>query len=525
MTLHAQTIKIPNSEIHYSGASSVNAFTATEPYVVQIMGAATTLPLYGASRTHDFSGNVPFVNLKTGGADAFMIQAWDPVFANSFNPPLSGAYDLENHLITNKGFPGRVEKKTINGQQMTMVRYNAGDGLTEGKARSQLNSFPVPNRTRVRWDFEVTFGNPDGQNDWTLTPTTRWVENSAGEWVIAPGGSPVLIWQLSAWKNPGIASMNAVVDTDSKDASKLQITFSKKGGSETKPTDLAVAHGLSRYMPVKIAIEAFLDERDNAAGGKGAMQIWVNDKFLVEHSGPTLTTGRGDHTWQLDTYLYNEAAPYKNTRATFWKTAKLRVFPKDAVAPSAPSNLTAKAASSTKVNLAWAAATDNDAVGGYKVYRGAGEIGTSNGTTFLDTSAVGGTTYAYSVKAFDNAGNLSATSNVATVQTPAESTTTSPTTPAPAPAISITSYFAEATSGTTASVSWTTNVPSKGTVYYGTSAATMTKSATTSVLATQQRLNLTGLTKRTTYYYRIVSTDSNGKSVTSSMSIFRTPKR
>jgi chitodextrinase len=517
-TLLAQTIQIANSEINYSGASSVNAFTATEPYVLNIMGTMTTIPLNGAPRTHDFSGNVPFINPKTGKADPYMLQAWNPTFAKSFNPPLSGTYDLENHLITNTGFPGRIEKKTINGQPTTMVRYNAGDGMTENRARSQLNSFAVPPRTRVRWDFEVTFGNPDGQNDWTLTPTTQWVDNGT-EWVIAPGGSPVLIWQLSAWKNPGIASMNAVVDTDSKDPSKLMITFTKKGGKETRGTELATAHGIARYAPVSISIEAFLDERESSAGGKGAMQIWVNNKLLVEHEGPTLTLGSGDHTWQLDAYLYNEAAPYKNTRATFWKTAKMRVFPKDSVSPTAPANLTATAVSSTTVNLAWTAASDNDVVAGYKIYRGAMEIGTAQSTGYVDSTAAAGTTYAYSVKAYDNSGNLSAVSNVASVQT--EPSTTSPT----SPVISISSSYAGATSASTGTVSWTTNVPSKGTVYYGTTSTDLSKSAIHGMLATQHQVGLTGLNRRTTYYYKIVSTDSNGKSVSSAVATFRTPKR
>ena len=326
-SVNAQTIKIPDSEIYYSGASPVKAFIASEPYILNIMGVKKTISLYGAPRLYDFSGDVPFVNPRTGKANPFMLQAWNSKFANSFVPPLSGAYDLENSQITDSGFPECIEKKTIQGKRTTMVRYNGGTGITEGRARSQLNSFPVPPRTRVRWDFEVIFGNPDGKNDWALTPTTHWVENSAGEWVIAPGGSPVIIWQLSAWKNPGIASMNMEVDTDADNASKLMLRFTKKGARERKATDLAAVHGIDRYTPVAVAIEAFLDERETRAGGRGAMQIWVNNQFIAEHTGPTLTEGPGEHTWQLNAYLYNEPEPYMNTRAVFWRTAKMRVFP------------------------------------------------------------------------------------------------------------------------------------------------------------------------------------------------------
>lgn len=324
--VNAQTFKISDSEINYTGASPVKAFTATEPYVLNIMGVKKTISLYGAARLHDFSGDVPFVNPKTGKANPFMLQAWNRTFANSFVPPLSGRYDLENPRITNRGFPECIEKKSIGGRPTTMVRYKAGYGTTEGRARSQLNSFPVPPRTHVRWDFEVIFGNPDGENDWVLTPSAQWVFNGT-EWVIAPGGSPVIVWQLSAWKNPGIASMNMEVDTDSNDASKLMIRFTKKGANERKATDLATVHGIERYTAVSVAIEAFLDERETHAAGRGAIQVWVNNQFVAEHIGPTLTKGPGEHTWQLNAYLYNESEPYVNTRAIFWRTAKMRVFP------------------------------------------------------------------------------------------------------------------------------------------------------------------------------------------------------
>ncbi|XEC95970.1 DNRLRE domain-containing protein [Paenibacillus tarimensis] len=94
--------------------------------------------------------------------------------------------------------------------------------------------------------------------------------------------------------------------------------------------------------------------------------------------------------------------------------------PADTTAPGAPANLTAAAASDSRINLSWTRSTDNDAVIGYKIYRNGTEVGTSYAiydTTYSDTGLNLGTTYSYTVKAFDAAGNLSSVSNTASEAT------------------------------------------------------------------------------------------------------------
>ncbi|WP_317618390.1 discoidin domain-containing protein [Paenibacillus sp. PL91] len=96
----------------------------------------------------------------------------------------------------------------------------------------------------------------------------------------------------------------------------------------------------------------------------------------------------------------------------------------DTQAPSAPSSLTASAASSSQINLSWTASTDNVGVTGYRVFRGGVQVGTPTGTTFNDTGLTASTAYSYTVKAIDAAGNLSANSNTANATTSAASTGT-----------------------------------------------------------------------------------------------------
>ncbi len=93
----------------------------------------------------------------------------------------------------------------------------------------------------------------------------------------------------------------------------------------------------------------------------------------------------------------------------------------DTTAPSAPSGLTAQAASSIQVNLSWGASTDNNGVTQYVVYRDGQALADGREVTTLsyaDMTAAAGTTYTYTVRAQDAKGNTSQASNEATIAMP-----------------------------------------------------------------------------------------------------------
>ena len=95
----------------------------------------------------------------------------------------------------------------------------------------------------------------------------------------------------------------------------------------------------------------------------------------------------------------------------------------DNTAPSMPTGLTATAQSSSQINLSWSAATDNVAVAGYRVYRNGTQVATSTGTTYSNTGLTAGTTYSYTVAAYDTAGNVSPQSTSVNATTPPAGTT------------------------------------------------------------------------------------------------------
>ncbi|MCU7613679.1 M12 family metallo-peptidase [Chryseobacterium sp. GMJ5] len=95
----------------------------------------------------------------------------------------------------------------------------------------------------------------------------------------------------------------------------------------------------------------------------------------------------------------------------------------DVIAPTAPT-LAASGTTSTTTNLSWSGATDAVGVTDYEVYQGSSLIGSTASTTYTVTSLTPSTTYSFTVKAKDAAGNVSPSSNTVSVTTLGGSTVT-----------------------------------------------------------------------------------------------------
>jgi YD repeat-containing protein len=174
----------------------------------------------------------------------------------------------------------------------------------------------------------------------------------------------------------------------------------------------------------------------------------------------------------------------------------------DVTPPSAPSGLTATAASSTTVNLAWTGSTDTGGSGlaGYRIYRNGSTsaLGSSAGTTYSDATTAGTTAYTYIVKAYDGAGNVSAASNTASVTTP---DTIAPSVP--------TGLTATAASASQINLSWTGSTDTGGSGMMGYK-ITRNGSALVTTTSTATTYSDTGLAASTTYTYTVAAYDGAG---------------
>jgi chitodextrinase len=116
--------------------------------------------------------------------------------------------------------------------------------------------------------------------------------------------------------------------------------------------------------------------------------------------------------------------------------------PPDLTAPSAPSGLAPWSATGDGLTVVWAPATDNVGVAGYDVFVNGAKAATTGSTSATLAGLACGTTYAVGVRAFDAAGNRSATSTLNA------STSACPGVDTVAPAVKIASPAAGATVGT-----------------------------------------------------------------------------
>jgi chitodextrinase len=131
--------------------------------------------------------------------------------------------------------------------------------------------------------------------------------------------------------------------------------------------------------------------------------------------------------------------------------------PPDTQAPSVPSGLTAPNVGTTTVTLTWSASSDNVGVTGYDILRGGSVIGSSTSTSASFSNLTPGTTYAFSVRARDAAGNVSQSSGALSVTTTPATDVTPPSAPA---------NLAWASDSGTVTITWTASTDDFGVTAY-----------------------------------------------------------
>ena len=182
----------------------------------------------------------------------------------------------------------------------------------------------------------------------------------------------------------------------------------------------------------------------------------------------------------------------------------------DTSPPTVPGGLTATAVSTSQIDLAWAAATDDVGVTGYRLSRNGTLLADPAATSRSDTGLSPSTEYCYTLSARDAAGNVSAQS------TPQCATTLA----VPAPPTAPTGLTIRAGAGLVV-LEWS---PVAGAASYNLYMATQpgVTRGTYGVLAGGIRqLGVTspyghdGLLNGTTYYFVVTAVDANGESVES----------
>ena len=172
----------------------------------------------------------------------------------------------------------------------------------------------------------------------------------------------------------------------------------------------------------------------SAISGNGATLSWAGSTdnvggsgvagYIVLRNGVAITTvagtSYGDTGLSASTsYSYTvEAKDNAGNISTASAPLVVKTSTPDILPPTAPGTPVAGSVTATAVSLSWAAATDNVGVVLYDIYRNNALIGTSTTTSFTDSSVAPGTSYSYTIKAVDGAGNISLASTALSVSTP-----------------------------------------------------------------------------------------------------------
>jgi fibronectin type 3 domain-containing protein len=195
----------------------------------------------------------------------------------------------------------------------------------------------------------------------------------------------------------------------------------------TVPANLVAVSVTSRSVPLTWTASTKADGDKIVAGydvlrgdgtGKGFVKI-----ATVGQPGYTDTTVVPSTAYSYQVMSFGSAGLRSDASAAWVVTTPTAVNLADTTAPTSPALALDSPATSGAVPLAWTASTKSNGdqvVAGYLVYRDGAQIAdVKSGLSFTDTTMVAGTAYAYTVKAYDNAGNLSAASNELHVATPA----------------------------------------------------------------------------------------------------------
>jgi hypothetical protein len=232
----------------------------------------------------------------------------------------------------------------------------------------------------------VKFGN-------TTASTTAWSSNS-----------------ITATVPSGISgTVNVTVTVGSSVSNAMAFTVTAGGDFTQSVTALSGSEAKIRFTPT--VASAFVDVHYLVNGGGQQNFRMTNNNGTWEKSVAGLSNGAALQYWF--TYEKNGLA-YDTAQYSYTHNGG---GASDTQAPTTPSGLKATSTAKNSVTLSWNASTDNAGVTGYDIFRNGVWTGSSSTTSYTATGLSANTSYSFTVKAKDAAGNVSPASSVLNVKT------------------------------------------------------------------------------------------------------------
>ena len=176
-------------------------------------------------------------------------------------------------------------------------------------------------------------------------------------------------------------------------------------------------HSYQRYVPLDGAgnpSASGVTEIINGAGGHALGTFPASDSRLAASAQQFGALRLGLNSAGAAYQFVNTSGSVVDSGSTQCDTSTI-----DTTSPAAVTDLVATSTYKTKVDLTWTPPTDNVGVTRYRVFRDGSLLDTiAAATTYTDTTVTSGSTHTYTVRALDDAGNVSDASNGASATTP-----------------------------------------------------------------------------------------------------------
>ncbi|WP_018754819.1 NPCBM/NEW2 domain-containing protein [Paenibacillus terrigena] len=444
------------------------AFTAISNIMVGMMGVQPDAPAHKVATVSRLTADVPWVevnHIKVGAND---LNIKHNGLTNSTLTNNSGGaitweaqfYGTHATIYVN-GTPFTAQTKSLYGQTISYVEVQVNNGETYRVGPQMIDYTPptapinlkasnvTQNSAQLNWtastdDVGVT-GYDIYSGSTVIGSTTSTNYTVTG--LAADGASYTFTVKAKDAAGNASAASNAVDVTTpilpqvflsdlnwlsatagwgtvQKDKSVGENTITLNGTTYAKGIGTHAASCITYNLNGKYArftSDVGVDD-ESTVGGTVVFQVWGDGNKLFDSQTMTPTSA----TQSIDISVagvnqllltVTDAGDGNSHDHADWANAELFRNGSDTQAPTAPTNLAASHITQNSAALNWTASNDNVGVSGYQIYNGNTLAGTSTTTSFQVIGLTAGTTYSFTVKAKDAAGNLSAASNTVDITT------------------------------------------------------------------------------------------------------------
>lgn len=385
--------------------------------------AQATYTVWTRMKAPDTSHNsinlqVDTTNCYAVGGGSFTATAWNNSTANWINYSDGAASNVislsltaGNHTLKYIGTQAGVEvDRVILSSDTSCVPTGTGDNCQSGDSTPPTVSLGSPTANQqVSGTLNMTATASDASG---ISQVKFLVDGTV---VNTDTTSPYAY----SWNSAGVANGTHTVTAQATDgagnsATSTAVTITVNNavsctGNPTVPGNLRVTG--TTTSGVSLAWDASTAATACTLQG---YKIYRNGTLITTAPGTSYSdTGLAPNT----TYSYTIAAVDTSSHTSAQTAAVTGTTGADSAAPSVPTNLRSTMTTANSVALAWNASTDNTGVTAYDVFRNGTKVGSPTTTAFTDSGLAPNTTYSYTVKARDAAGNSSAASSALSVKT------------------------------------------------------------------------------------------------------------